>query len=379
MKCRVRVSQLGFLLCLLTAIPVRGDEGDDLLKKLGAIDEVYRRSIEATGTINSIFKHDPKLNRLNNFHFTMIDGRQAIEEIEPSPKFQKEVSDSTAFGGSFRLDDAGRMNVVSATSSVYLFDTDMCGESVTNSALQVDSSNAVSERDRSYSIWQYPPDNTKNMYYSLRLVFSMGRGFSRYISAIESVSPESGPHGAGLRIEAIGTCISAAQGKWNLLVIPADSYLVREATFTIDGSPEPLFSVTNNERIQDGDMLIAQSAKFQLGPNSIGVIYEVAITSASMTTNVELMNRVRDRVADKLPAHSYVEDRRTDPPRTYRIDEGGRILGDSSASAGGETINPTGTPLAEKSGFRLLIVMNVTLVAVIAIAFAVSKWRKAKR
>ncbi|MBS0204384.1 MAG: hypothetical protein JSS49_15880 [Planctomycetes bacterium] len=380
MKYERRLSPVAILLLLLLSTTTAcGDDGDDLLKKLGAIDEVYRRSVEASGTVNSIFAHDPKLNRLITFHYTMIDGRQAIEEIEPKPKFQKEVSDATAFGGSFRLDDSGRMNVVSSTSSVFLFDKDLCGESVTNSALQVDSANSVSERDKSYSIWQYPPDNTKNMYYSLRLQFSMGRGFSPYITAVESVSPEDSPHGAALRVDAIGSCISSAQGKWNLLVVPGDSYLVREASFTIDGASEPLFSVSNSDRLQEGDLLIARNARFQLGPNSIGAVYEVATTSASMTGNVELLKLVRDRVSDNLPAHSFVEDRRTDPPRTYRIDEEGQIRGDSAASVEGEAVRPEPRPLAKKPGFQFLIFMNVAIIAVIVIAYGVSKWRNAKK
>lgn len=377
MKWQVSLCVLLLLGSMLASRAVADDQ--ELLKKLAALDAVYASGVRVSGTIDSRFTHNPELNREIEFRYTMLDGRQALEEREPAPTYQSDVKDPQAFGGSHQLDADGRMNVMATSATVFLFDRDLSGEAMTNSALQVEPSQKSVERDRSFSIWQYPPDNQKNRYYSLRILLTMGRGYSQYIDAIQSVEAEQTPDGEVLRVEATGHCVSPKQGKWKLLVVPGETYLIREAEYFIEGPSEALFKLSNSGVLRHDDLRLAKRGRFQIGPDGVGAVYEVAIKAASLGGNPDLLQMVRDRVADKLPPHSFVEDRRTDPPRTYQIDNEGKIRGDSAAAA----LVPAAIQSiaqAESRSLNLwyLVIGNVVVLSAILIAMGVFRWRKAR-
>ncbi|MDQ3332213.1 MAG: hypothetical protein M3552_16445 [Planctomycetota bacterium] len=356
---------------------VNADEAE-LLSKLTALDEVYAASLRASGTVKTTFPDPANEPKSLQWRYTASDGRQAIEQVETFPPFQTAVSDEKEFGRSFRIDDRGKMNIVAPTASAFLFDIDVSGESTTNSGLRIGPDNSVEETSRSYSIEQAPPDDRKNSYYLFRLLFTMGRGYSPYITSIDSVTSERSESGGGelLRVRAVGQGLTSRQGVWDLTIVPGESYLIRRANYTVDGAPEPLFTVANDGSLRTGACSVAAKGRFSLGSGPVATIYEVTFDTASLESDAELLAKVRDQVIDSVPPRSYVEDRRTDPPRLYRIDTEGQILGDSAAAV---HVDFTPSPPTGRRIWTyrvLLLAGNGIFVIALLCYWGTKKWKK---
>lgn len=300
------------LLWFAVGAPLVADDGD-LAGKLAAADEVYRVSMRASGRKVSTFAEGER--KTVDWRYTAADGRRAIEQIPARP-----------------LSETGTIGV---SKGVFLFDKDLSGECYTSSVLRGGAFVSPNMADGSHSIEQSAPDDPKNSCYELILLLTMGRGYARYVTSIDGIEPDESDSGArALRVHGAGRCLSPRPGRWNLLVVPGESHLVREASFTVDGESTPRFRVTNRGRLREGDCEVAEEGRFTLmmpSPNDV-VTYDVTVRSASLAADEELLESVRDLVVDSLPPHSFVEDRRLDPPRLYQIDRNGRAVGDSARS-----------------------------------------------
>lgn len=288
---------------------LRGD--DDLHKALVASDAPYRAAFRASGG-KTVILRDRDVQSIR-WRYAAVRERQAIEEVR-----DRAVPGRRAQRGELE-----------PSRSAFLFDEDLSGACFTSSPR---TGSPLDDRS-SHSIDQSKPDDAEHAYYPLVLLLTMGRGYARHIDSVESVEPAFAASGEPvIRVAATGRCASIRQGRWDLVIDQGRSNLVREASFTVAGESSPRIRVANNGEVRDGDCLVAESGRFTLMPGPAEAVYDLAVESASLTEDRRLFSSIRNLIVD-APPRSFVEDRRRDPPRNYRVDEKGRVVGESAEAS----------------------------------------------
>jgi len=127
-----------------------------------------------------------------------------------------------------------------------------------------------------------------------RLLWPLGRGFSRRIDRITSISTGAD----GLLSVAAESDDGSLKRRWELLIDPGADYLVRAAKEFHRDDAEPSYVVETAGILSGGGRSVAHTARWIEGAG--GQPASVAVTSVSATTDAELIERTEGRLDQLL-------------------------------------------------------------------------------
>jgi len=136
-----------------------------------------------------------------------------------------------------------------------------------------------------------------------------GRGFSKHLGTIDSA--KSFPSGL-MKVTSQGSYGTGLKGSWELTLDPNSGYLVRKATFTWEGAPEPIVVVTSAGIMSKDGLEFAKYGTFKYS-NLLELFVEVSDISKVVGPN-KLYEEVRLRLDSPLPAGARIYDLRSKKP-----------------------------------------------------------------
>ena len=138
---------------------------------------------------------------------------------------------------------------------------------------------------------KYPASSGQALAYFFRYVLPLGRGYSQFISHVDSVTPA----GPGLiTVQAHGFGFSRRPGKWELQVDTAKQYLVTKAAFTRDGASKPTY-VSESQGYYDSEVALTERGTFYPAP-----IYKISVSLVDYARAFD--EALKTEVLDKVNA-----------------------------------------------------------------------------
>ncbi|UCG49518.1 MAG: hypothetical protein JSU94_06990 [Phycisphaerales bacterium] len=214
-------------LCFFAATTAYGAgaaDARDVLDKLRAFDAVYQAGFTAEGT--GVFPGEPGIPARPTEWKMTLDGdtfvlREKATEVPP-PDYEKT---RVAFRWPGRQLDYSVPGVL--TRRTIFSGPQLCSSVGFDLTFRPDSEGRITPSGgEKRHVQLYPPDSDALGLFKMRIMFSLGRGYCRYINELESVSQlEDGA------IKCTGTGKWIWDGRWELVVDPAAAYMVRSAKF----------------------------------------------------------------------------------------------------------------------------------------------------
>ena len=171
----------------------------------------------------------------------------------------------------------------------------------------VNSGGKVTEKGTNVILTQFPVDKPYSVYQFKYYRLPMGRGFSSYLTTIET--SEALPSGF-LRLKSNGSCGPGFQGKWEVAVDPGADHLVREAFFTRDSESKPMEVVTTSGIVKQDGITFAKNGVYK---SISGFELSVEVTGLSKITETNVLyDEVVSELNKKLPHGASIVDMRGD-------------------------------------------------------------------
>lgn len=133
--------------------------------------------------------------------------------------------------------------------------------------LGIESGEIITKTPQIPRIDKYPSKNEDADNLLFRYVLALGRGYSRLISKYREVSIKND---GLLKVVGEGYLFSPQKGIWTLSVDQKNDYLIRRATFTLEGRENPVLDVSTIG-LYSHYIKIAQSGSFNLDDYHISV------------------------------------------------------------------------------------------------------------
>jgi hypothetical protein len=165
----------------------------------------------------------------------------------------------------------------------------------------------------------YPPDSATPATAHNQVLWTIGRGFSRYIDRITSVTSQ--PDGL-IRITAIGSMSPVNPGKWELAIKPDAAYLVSEASFMPQGRTTPAVKLVNSGLKWVDSACFPDSGTYTF----FGLNQALSCDSVKLEANEKLLSTAEQLVRGPHPPNTDIVDNRTSPPLTHHVREGHSVL-----------------------------------------------------
>jgi hypothetical protein len=139
---------------------------------------------------------------------------------------------------------------------------EFCGLHDEDTLFKVSPADEVVELSKAQSTTLFPPDDRGLGLFRGAICWSMGRFYAKFITTVSSVRKlENGQ----LAISALGNDGSDRPGRWELIIDPAASWMVREARFYTPLEPEQLdFEMTSTGTEKVGEMHLPKTVRVQL-------------------------------------------------------------------------------------------------------------------
>jgi len=164
-------------------------------------------------------------------------------------------------------------------------------------------------KNTNISLLRFPIGSPDNTYLFDQFKLAIGSGFSEHLGKVVSV--KTLPVGF-LEVTSQGSHGPALQGRWELTLDPNSDYLVREATFTMDGMDRPSIVTTSSGVVEKDGIKLARYGTFKYS-NLLDISVEVTGISKVVGPN-KLYDEVLSRLNAPLPRGSQIMDRRGDKP-----------------------------------------------------------------
>lgn len=169
----------------------------------------------------------------------------------------------------------------------------------------VDPNNRIVQTGDNTMLYHWPIDKPYSMYQFKDYQFPTGRGFSRHLGAITLT--KTLPSGL-TKVNSKGSLAPGVPGTWELTMDPNSDWLVREATFTMEGQLEPTKVITSSGIIEKDGIKLARYGTYKYS-NLVELSVEVADISKIVGPN-KLYDEVLSRLNSPLPAGASVVDLR---------------------------------------------------------------------
>lgn len=144
-----------------------------------------------------------------------------------------------------------------------------------------------------------------NLFY--RYILPLGRGYAQLLDRVTDASTD--PNGI-ITVQAEGTLFSPYRGTWNLEVDTRAAYLVRKATFTRQGAPNPGL-ICEASHLHEGAIPIYEEGSLRLSTNYL-IQVKLKQYSSTPTDALSLRAKVKDTISSEtLPESSTIMDFRS--------------------------------------------------------------------
>ncbi len=293
----------------------------DVLKTMSAFDRTFYSGFTATG------------------EETLTAGRRSASGGYPCPMQWKITSDGkrTAFtttakqilagpagqtsegaaGGSSRTILVSRRYIFAPEFSAGLFA--YCGPE--------DAGKQPSELDEASMSWMarfYPPDDPSLTFPLKRMVWSMGRGFSKYIDDLTEVKDEGDGR---LLCRGVGRGLGSRPGRWELTIDVNAGYLVRSAKFFRGDEQTALLEMHTSGTKTVRGLSIAESADWSDQFGSKGGKIPLAANQLSVEPDAGFINEVHSKLHGPYPGSGVLIDYRATPPFNRSFKAGWEFAG----------------------------------------------------
>jgi len=178
-------------------------------------------------------------------------------------------------------------------------------------------------------------------------VLSMGRGFSEYLSTIDSITTTSENL---ILIRASGTNTNKVSGYyWSIYLDPACAYMARKANMSKFGESAPEITMNNAGNIVCGSFCAPTNAEWRdLFGGGIRV-YSYSIKTLSSTPDRILLDKSKRALSSPYPVHTDSYDYRTNPTSTAEFNAGAIYSKVSQGELQSEKYIRNTTPIASKA------------------------------
>lgn len=163
---------------------------------------------------------------------------------------------------------------------------------------------------------RFPVGSRDNTYEYNEFQLATGRGFSKHLARVTSVTTRD-----GMLLKATGTGSFGSgipEGIWELSIDPNASHLVREASFRKAGADEPLVTVNTIGIVSKDELALAKNGTLRYS-TAWEVVVEVVDVSEVAEPD-ELYEAVVSRVTGSLPPGSDIMDFRGPEPTVTPVD-----------------------------------------------------------
>lgn len=326
------IHMLSFFLFLGFANPAVGQALDAaaLLKQLKSLDSVYEATFTASGSylfVASFFPPDlPPLRK--KWQLTMSNGKIAYEEeVIEVLKWEDVLSPNQDIPerrqtGSLR----SRGEPMTALRTTYFFGPtaqakyDFVGKIPPYGLLPPWPENSPGLATAG-SLAFDDPDTGAYRFDIRRTLWSLGRGYSAYITNIKDVAKQED---GLISVIAEATDISSRQGaKWELVIDPSAAYMVRSAKLYRMGTnqPQPTISIVNSGVKWHGSRCVPEKSEWKdsyVGGRSISNEFH----SASSEADMEFLKHAEGTMRRPYLVHTDVADLRMTPELTVQYRAG---------------------------------------------------------
>jgi hypothetical protein len=163
--------------------------------------------------------------------------------------------------------------------------------------------------------FRQPLDQLKSIEYK-SVIWSTGRGFADHLKEIvETKKDESGL----IHFTAHGNFVSNNDGLWEMVIDPKSGYLVRSASFTLNGGRSPTFICTTMGTKWSDNCSLAKEGRFSTWDKS--KITTTQTVQFKREPEAKLFDKLRKTLRSELPRDTEVVDWRTNSvePLRYRV------------------------------------------------------------
>ena len=277
----------------------------DLLKKLRAFDAVYEAGFTAEGT--GVFPGEPGIPARPTEWKITIDGdrfvlREKATEV-PAPDYEKTRVAFRGPGGEVAYSVPGIL-----TRRTIFWGPELCSSVAFDLTFRPDSEGQVTASGHeNRRVQLYRPDSEAMALFRMKIMFSLGRGYSGYIDELESVSQL----GDGA-MKCTGTGKWIWNGSWELVVDPAAGYMVRSAKFLPEIPEIPGLEVTTSGVKWFGARCVPEKSVW-VDALSSATKQEIPITcrSATLQPDLELIKEAEQEASAAYRGRTSVIDRRS--------------------------------------------------------------------
>ncbi len=286
----------------------RADSSPDSLSKVLAPSFILDRLKAADAALAEGFTAMGTTGDGRQWILTMYEGYCIIvEKLRSSPPTAKDIIDHNkrlALGG---LGRGQAINVDSRPLRAFMVEQKITYFSPNCSAskdlvisYQLTSEEKVERLGKHASIDFVKPDAPTYSFPYRKIVWSLGRGFFKYIEDITSVTRL--PNG-NLQCEATVHDYDSKSKRWELVIDPRQDFLVMSATYFRNS--KPYYQVDVKETSQLGDMFLSKKTNWR-GP--LGAKAQWACESVELQSDPELMETVRRELFGPYSTSADVHD-----------------------------------------------------------------------
>jgi hypothetical protein len=139
---------------------------------------------------------------------------------------------------------------------------EFCGTHDEDTLFKVSPTNEVLELSKSQSTTLFPADDRGPGLFRGAICWSMGRFYARFITTVSSVRSLNDGQ---LAVSALGKDGSDSPGRWELIIDPAASWMVREARFYAQPKPDKVsFEMVRTGTEKVGEVHLPKTVRVQL-------------------------------------------------------------------------------------------------------------------
>jgi hypothetical protein len=291
----------------MLACRVGASSTSDVLQKMKAFDAVYETSFTATGT--GVFTGKPGIpSRPTVWKITMDNGTIGITQKAtriPPPDYDKTKSEIR-----HPLSNEIHYSVPGILSQqITFFGPEFSSQICAHLTFRPDSKGEiVPSSEEKWIVKIYPSDSTALTFYRMKIMFILGRGYSKYIDGLTSVTDLAD---GTIKCSGVGTCIGEP-GRWELVIDPSAAYMVRSATFQSEYADIPLIEITTSEVKWFGERCVPKSSIW--ADRVLSNTKEEISTTCQFATyqpDIELLRKAEEEVFGPYRGRTLVIDRRS--------------------------------------------------------------------
>lgn len=248
-----------------------------------------------------VFK-DCEVTRTKEGAFAM----KKIHQYEHPPVFGRLRSRNYS---AFDYDEKGNL-IVWRTLEEYVLCTPDRNDTISKlRVFFIDPNNKIVQTGDNIMLHRWPIDKPYSMYQFKYYQFPMGRGFSRHLGIVTSAKSLSS---SLVKVDSKGSHAPGVPGAWELTLDPNSDYLIRKATFTMEGHLEPTRIVTSSGIIEKDGIRLAKYGTFKIS-DLLDLSVEVTDISKVVGPN-KLYEEVLFLMDSPLPSGASILDMRGEKP-----------------------------------------------------------------